>query len=60
MTQCICDLCKKPIKAYDIKLSFLIDVDDKKKDQVDLHSSCYYKFMAYAKKELIDEEETDV
>lgn len=57
MTQCICDLCKKPIKAYDIKLSFLIDVADKKKDEVHMHSSCYYKFMAYAKKELIDSNE---
>ena len=56
----ICDLCKKPITAFDIMMSFDVDVDDKKKDKVDLHSSCYYKFMGYAKKELIDEEETDV
>ncbi len=55
MIECICDLCKKRINSSDIKMSFDVTVGDKKKDRVDMHSSCYYKFMAYAKEELIDE-----
>lgn len=55
MIECICDLCKKRITPSDIKMSFDVAVDDKKKDRVDMHSSCYYRFMAYAKEELIDE-----
>lgn len=54
MIECICDLCKKRITPSYIKMSFYVVVDGKKKDIVDMHSSCYYKFMAYAKKELID------
>lgn len=57
MIECICDLCKKRISPSDIKMSFDVTVDGKKKDRVDMHSSCYYKFMAYAKKELIDNRE---
>lgn len=54
MIECICDLCKKRINASDIKMSFYVIVDGKKTDIVDMHSSCYYKFMGYAKRELID------
>lgn len=57
MIECICDLCKKRINASDIKMSFDVTVDGKKKDRVDMHSSCYYKFMGYAKAELIDSRE---
>lgn len=57
MREYICDLCKKRITPADIRRSFEVEVDDKIKDRVDMHSLCYYKFMAYAKKELIDSNE---
>lgn len=56
MREYICDLCKKRITPADIRRSFEVEVDDKVKERVDMHSLCYYKFMAYAKAELIDEE----
>lgn len=57
MREYICDLCLRKIEPSDIRMSFDVAVDDKKKDRVDMHSSCYYKFMAYAKRELIDNRE---
>lgn len=57
MIECICDLCKKRITPSDIKMSFDVDVDSKKKERVNMHASCYYKFMAYAKEELVDSRE---
>lgn len=57
MKEYICDLCQKRITPADIRMSFEVMVDDKIKDHVDMHSACYYKFMAYARKNLIKNEE---
>lgn len=57
MREYICDLCQKKITPADIRMSFEVRVDDKIKDQVDMHSHCYYKFMAYARKNLLENEE---
>ena len=53
----ICDLCKKEITPADIRVSFPVEIDDKIKELSDMHSHCYYKFMAYARKNLIENEE---
>lgn len=54
MREYICNLCHKRIKPADIRRSFDVPVDDELKEKVDMHSVCYFKFMAYAKVELID------
>ena len=59
MRDYICDLCKRRITPADIRRTFEVNIDDKVLEKVDMHSLCYYKFMAYAKKELIDEENED-
>lgn len=56
MKEYYCDLCKERITPADIRMSFDIDVEDKVKDRVDMHAPCYYKFMAYARKNLIETE----
>ena len=53
MKEYICNLCGNKIHKSDIRMSFDVDIDGIKKEQVDMHSHCYYSFIAKAKAELI-------
>jgi len=52
----ICELCKKPIKKSDIRMTFNIRIDDRKTEEADMHAHCYYEFMEFARKNLIEDE----
>lgn len=54
MKEYICDLCRQPIKKYDIRMGFDIEIDGKKTERVDLHSHCYYAFMEMAREKIIE------
>ena len=56
MREYICDLCLRKIEPADIRMSFDVEVDGKKKDHVDMHSRCYYYFMAKAREDLKENE----
>lgn len=56
MKEYICELCKKPIKKSDIRMTFNIRIDDRKTEEADMHSHCYYKFMEFARKNLLEDE----
>lgn len=56
MKRYVCDLCRREIKPSDIRMSFDVDIDGKKTEEVNMHSHCYYNFMNRLRDELTEEE----